>query len=75
MAPPRRTLGAHESGAVIGEALVVLDADEVVAAGELEPALVDLGALAVAHARIVTDDDVVDEGEGQPDREAGGRDP
>ena len=49
------------AGAVVAAPLVVLDADEVVLSRELQPARVDLGPLAVAHRRVVADDDVVDE--------------
>ena len=54
--------------AVVRDALVVLHPDEVVVAGQLQPALVDLGPLAVAHGRVVAVHDVVDDRERQADR-------
>ena len=63
--PVRRRLPGRvdRAGAVVPVALVVLDADEVVVARQVEPALVDLGPLAVAHRRVVADHDVVDDRE------------
>ena len=59
--------------AVVGDPLVVLHAQEVVVAGQLQPALVDLGALAVADRRVVADHDVVHDREREPDRKVGRR--
>ena len=71
--PPRRgrPVGVDAPLGVVVVPLVVLDGDEVVLAGQLEPALVDLGALAVPQARVVAVHLVVDDGEGEADRQLG----
>jgi len=53
---------SYDAAAVVAHALVVLDADEVVGPGQLEPGDVGLGTLAVAHRRIVSHGHVVDNG-------------
>ena len=59
--------GGDLAEGVVRHPLVVLHADEVVVAGELEPPLVALGALAVAHRRVVADHDVVHDRQRQAD--------
>ena len=64
-------LGRQLAVGTVGDALVVLHTDEVVVAGELEPVVVDLGALAVARGLAARTGDVVDHRERQADRQLG----
>ena len=57
--------GGTAPSAVVPDALVVLHADEVVVAGQLEPVVVDLGPLAVATEASSPTHAVVDDGQGQ----------
>src|SRR3984957_9584478 len=69
--PPggRRPVGVDRPRGVVVKPLVILDGDEVILAGQLKPALVDLGPLAVAQARVVPVYLVVDDGDGEADRQ------
>ena len=61
----------YRTGAVVVDPLVVLDADEIVVTGEVQPALVDLCPLAVANRGVATDGYVIDDGDAQTDRRIG----